>query len=410
MREGLVLYQVAFDDAGKKRSILYRASVAEIATAYGDPTNSWSWAEYFEGGEFGLGLLALNVKAGREIPANAVTLSPLVPDATAPRFGMPFKDRIYVYERDAGNLMFYRQGNLTFHARATELVIGFAVSAGNYVYGFNWIFRQDGSFAFEAELGGEILTRFVAGNACDLCEALAKGPGPGGESETYRSSGSERYGRRVHPALVGTHHQHWFNLRLDFDIDGPANAVMENNIELVDKDGKRERGAGDGRFFTVARTVFGKAKEARRHMLEATARSWTVYNPASLREGRGPGGYTLMPMENAATTFSRAREADKAGFTFHHFWVTPHRQGEHYAAGTYPNQARPTSTDTLPHYANDESIYDKDVVVWYSLGQTHLVRPEDYPLISNMKISVVFRPDGFFERNPALGLGRVYKE
>ena len=64
----------------------------------------------------------------------------------------------------------------------------------------------------------------------------------------------------------------------------------------------------------------------------------------------------------------------------------------------------------LPHYANDDSIYDKDIVVWYSLGQTHVVRPEDYPLISNMKISVVFRPDGFFERNPALGLGRVHKE
>ena len=107
------------------------------------------------------------------------------------------------------------------------------VSAGNYLYGFNWVFRQDGAFAFEAEVGGEILTKFVAGKECVICEALAKGPGPNGESQTYRSSGPDRYGRRVHPSLVGIHHQHWFNLRLDFDIDGPANAVMENNIERV---------------------------------------------------------------------------------------------------------------------------------------------------------------------------------
>jgi primary-amine oxidase len=406
-----VLYQVAFNDAGRKRSILYRASVAEIATAYGDPAESWNWTEYFEGGEFGLGFLALDVRPGREVPTNAMTLRTLLPDGATPRFGVPFEDRIYVYERDAGNLMYHRQGNLAFHARATELVMGFAVSAGNYVYGFNWVFRQDGSFAFEAEMGGEILTKFIGGNACGICESLAKGPGPKGESETYRSSGNDQYGRRVHPALVGIHHQHWFNLRLDFDIDGTANAVMENNIERVDKDGKRERGDGDGRFFTVTHTVFGKAKDARRHMSEATARSWTVYNPASLKEGRGPSGYTLMPMENTATTFSRAREAEpRPGFTFHHFWVTPYRHGQHYASGAYPYQSKPTSTDALPHYANDDSIYDKDVVVWYSLGQTHLVRPEDYPLISNMKISVVFRPDGFFERNPALGLGRVHKE
>jgi primary-amine oxidase len=411
VREGLVLYQVAFNDAGRKRSVLYRGSVAEIATAYGDPAESWNWTEYFEGGEFGLGLLALNVKAGREVPANSVTLSPLLPDASTPRFGEPFNDRIYVYERDAGNLMYHRQGNLALHARATELVIGFAVSAGNYVYGFNWVFRQDGSFAVEVELGGEILTKFVTGNACEMCETVAKGPGPNGESETYRSSGNEQSGRRVHPALVGIHHQHWFNLRLDFDVDGPINAVMENNIERVDRDGKRERGAGDGRFFTVTRTVFGKAKDARRHMSEATARSWTIYNPASLKEGRGPSGYTLMPMENTVTTFGRAREGDpRPAFTFHHFWVTPYRHGQHYAAGVYPHQSKATSTDALPHYANDDSIYDKDIVVWYSLGQTHLVRPEDYPLISNMKISVVFRPDGFFERNPALGLGRLHKE
>ena len=28
---------------------------------------------------------------------------------------------------------------------------------------------------------------------------------------------------------------------------------------------------------------------------------------------------------------------------------------------------------------------------------------EDYPLMSNMKLSVRFVPDGFFARNPALG-------
>jgi len=43
-------------------------------------------------------------------------------------------------------------------------------------------------------------------------------------------------------------------------------------------------------------------------------------------------------------------------------------------------------------------------VVWYSLGETHVPRPEDFPLMPNAKLSVSFVPDGFFAKNPALEL------
>jgi primary-amine oxidase len=42
-------------------------------------------------------------------------------------------------------------------------------------------------------------------------------------------------------------------------------------------------------------------------------------------------------------------------------------------------------------------------VVWYSIGDTHVPRPEDFPLMSSKKVSVAFHPDGFFERNPIFG-------
>jgi primary-amine oxidase len=101
--------------------------------------------------------------------------------------------------------------------------------------------------------------------------------------------------------------------------------------------------------------------------------------------------------------FSRRREREPAGFTFHHVWVTPHRNGELYAAGAYPNQANSSYADTLYSYADNSSVYDEDIVLWYSMGETHVPRPEDFPLMSSKKISVVFQPDGFFERNPMLG-------
>ena len=102
--------------------------------------------EFLDEGNFGLGQLSVPAVPGREVPANAVTLSPLLPDAQSESFGRVLHDRIYLYERDAGLLAYYRQESATVQARATELVIGFLASAGNYAYGLNWVFKQDGAF------------------------------------------------------------------------------------------------------------------------------------------------------------------------------------------------------------------------------------------------------------------------
>jgi primary-amine oxidase len=402
LREGLVLYQVGFEDQGRRRSILYRASVSEIVTAYGDATDFWSWLELYDEGVFGLGASAVAVDPGREVPAHALALDPVLPDAGQPRFSARPPRRIYVYERDAGSLMYYRQGDLTFHARARELVVGSLASFGNYVYGINWVFREDGSFRFEAELAGEVLTKFVRQQTCAICAAVAAGPGADGESRPVTPDGDDRYGTLVHPGLVAANHQHWFNLRLDFDIDGAANAVMENNrVHAAGHD------AGEARALTVSHTVLGTSVNATREMNEETGRSWTIYNPAAVsREGR-PAGYTLAPMENAMTIFPPPRLRGAAAFTAHHLWVTPYRAGELFAGGPYPNQAPPDYADTLARYAGKDSVYDRDIVVWYSLGMTHFPRPEDYPVMSSARLSVTFQPDGFFQRNPAVGLGQV---
>jgi len=54
------------------------------------------------------------------------------------------------------------------------------------------------------------------------------------------------------------------------------------------------------------------------------------------------------------------------------------RSAEKYAAGDYPYQA--PDPQGLPAYiAADEPVTDTDIVVWYTLGAHHIVRPEDWP-------------------------------
>jgi primary-amine oxidase len=354
--------------------------------------------EFFDESNFGLGYMAASPVPGRELPGNAVMLAALLPGPDPSSFSQVYRNSIYVYERDAGNLLYYQQGERRITARASELVVGFMVPLGNYTYWLNWVFKQDGSFAFEAELAGEILTELTRAQRCEACTALVQAPGA--HDPKAAGDGAEPFATLVHPNVLGLDHQHWFNLRLDFDLDGSANAVMENAVAVPKAGGDAEEGAR----LTLTHTVLARAVDAKRDADGSVSRTWTVYNPSSLGPTGRPVGYTVVPGDSIAPLYPPEREQGIAAFTFHQFWVTPYRDGELFADGRYPNQPPPDYADTLFHYANEQSVFDRDIVIWYSLGETHVPRSEDYPLMPTMKLSVGFRPEGFFARNPSLGL------
>jgi primary-amine oxidase len=91
----------------------------------------------------------------------------------------------------------------------------------------------------------------------------------------------------------------------------------------------------------------------------------------------------------------------RAAFINNHFWATRYRPEELYAAGPYPNQST-TDNGLSKWIANDEPLTGQDVVVWYTLGITHIPRPEEWPIMPVTHVGFRLIPGGFFERNPAL--------
>jgi len=88
-----------------------------------------------------------------------------------------------------------------------------------------------------------------------------------------------------------------------------------------------------------------------------------------------------------------------------HLWVTRYDPRERYAAGDYPNQH--AGGAGLPSYvADDARLENTDVVVWYTFGAHHIVRPEDWPVMPVVYIGFMLKPTGFFDRNPALDVPR----
>ncbi len=383
-REGLVLYQIGFDDAGTTRSICYRLSISEMLVPYSDPSPGWIWREFFDSGEYGLGMVATEARAGQELPDNALTLPVFLPSETLDDHAS-LPNRVYFYERDAGSLLGHAQESdgRRIYARAKELVLGFVSTVGNYDYMFNYVFRMDGSFGFEANLNGLILNKTVA------------------ES---RRSDDEAYGTMVSPQMVGVTHQHWINLRLDFDIDGVVNAIDEINVTGLPYDATTNPA---GRALVAKRTPLKTAREARRLTDDATNRTWVVYNPAKRSALGNVSGYEIEPDGNTFSSIPASRFGEPTSFVQRHLWVTPYHADQLYAAGKYPNQYPKGYTDGLFSYAGDQSIEDRDIVVWYSLGFTHVTRPEDFPIMPSERVAVNFKPRGFFTKTATLGYART---
>ena len=43
-------------------------------------------------------------------------------------------------------------------------------------------------------------------------------------------------------------------------------------------------------------------------------------------------------------------------------------------------------------------------MLWYTVGTTHFVRPEDWPIMPVARAGFRLEPVGFFDRNPALDI------
>lgn len=383
-REGLVLHTVGYEDAGRIRSILHRASLSEMVVPYGDPETNWRWRSAFDVGEYSVGRLASSIEPKTDAPENALLL-----DATfAGDDGQPYvlPSAVGIYERDGGMLWkhyeSYSEKNES--RRARQLVIFFIATIGNYDYAVNWIFHQDGVLEADAALSGIMLPKGVR-------ETKAGAHGPGFKS-----------GHLVAANVVAPHHQHFFSFRLDLDVDGPNNSVHEMNTRALPPGPTNPFLNG----ILMEETILKSERLAQRKMSMPLARTWMVVNPTAQNALGHHTSYILVPGSNSLPYVAPTSQVRRrAGFINNHFWATRYKPDEMSAAGVYPNQSR--GGDGLPRWVgNDEDLVNQDVVVWYTLGVTHIPRPEEWPVMPVTHVGFKVIPGGFFSRNPALDVPR----
>jgi len=373
-REGLVLYTLTYRDKERERPILYRASVADMVVPYGDPRPPYYRRNAFDIGEYGLGSLTNSLELGCDCLGEVRYFDAVLCNARGE--AVTIKNAVCLHEEDASLLwkhFDWRTGK-TEVRRSRRLVISFIATVSNYEYGFYWYLYQDGNIELEIKLTG------IISNG-----AVATGDEP-------------PWGELVAPGVYGPIHQHFFNVRLDMMVDGQSNSVYEVNTE-ADPPGPAN---ASGTAYRAVSTLLRTEGEAQRMVDPFKARYWRIVNRnVSNRLGK-PVGYKLVPGENTVPFASPDSSVMKrAGFITKHLWVTRYDPAERFGAGDYPNQD--AGGKGLPLYAADNSSVDnEDIVVWYTLGAHHVARPEDWPVMPVVKLGFMLKPTGFFDRNPSL--------
>jgi primary-amine oxidase len=72
-----------------------------------------------------------------------------------------------------------------------------------------------------------------------------------------------------------------------------------------------------------------------------------------------------------------------------------------FASGEYVNFN--LSGEGLPKWTSaNRPVENRDIVVWYTLGVTHIPRTEDWPIMPVHPTGFRLMPAGFFSQNPGL--------
>ena len=368
-REGLSLHQVTHSG----RSVLHRASIAEMVVPHADPVPVRSWQNYSDTGEYLFGRFGTSPDLGCDCRGAMHFLDvPLADDHGRPQV---VRHAVSLHEEDAG-ILWRHTGFSTATSgsrRQRRLVVRTSTTVGNYDYGFSWYLYLDG--VIQLEVGATGLPFPSTHRGAEYPCATEVGPGPG-----------------------APFHQHLFCARLDMAVDGQTNTVHE--MDAVREAVSRSNPYGNA--FRRRRTALTREWTAQRTADPLVDRVWHVVNPSVTNRLGQPVAYALVPEGKPVLLADESSSIHgRAAFATRHLWVTRYDPAQRYAAGDLAD--RHPGAGGLPAFVSgNRSLEDEDVVLWHTFGSTHFPRPEDWPVMPVDVAGFRLVPVGFFDRNPAL--------
>ena len=395
MRPGAVLSMVEARDGVRWRSVAYQMHLSEVFVPYMDPDRSWSWRTYMDSGEYGFGNLLSPLRKGVDCPSYGRFITVTMPQDDGEPIEIP--DAICMFERSIGDPAWRHyeifagspQNPIPTAGRsASELVVRSASAIGNYDYLVDYVFHQDGSIRVAVGATGIDATKGVASQS--MKDATA--------------AGDTRHGTLIAPGLVAPFHSHYFNFRVDLDVDGTANDFMRERLAR-----KTLPKASPRRSLYAVTSEMPATEKAARSRIEPNSPALYHFGNHNVESALGHHpGYMLMPEGSYVHPLLGADDPPVRRNSYLHYQlsVTPYAPAERYAGGRFAMMS--DGSDTLGAWtARDRPIGNRDIVAWYTVGFHHITRMEDWPVMPTHWFGFSLMPHNFFATNPAMTIRDV---
>ncbi|KAM3707328.1 hypothetical protein ACB098_02G018400 [Castanea mollissima] len=358
VRAGPIISLASIYDLEKQkyRRVLYRGFISEMFVPYMDPSEEWYYKSYFDSGEYGFGLSAVE-------KSNAFC----------------------IFENHAGNIMWRHTesgipGKVFTEVRTeVSLVVRMVSTVGNCDYIIDWEFKPSGSIKLGVGISGVLDVKGVPYTHKDQIKKNA-------------------HGTLLAENTIGVFHDHFLTYYLDLDVDGKANSFVKNNLETI----KVTNPSSPRKSYWTVVSETAKTESDARIQLGLKQAELVVVNPNKKTNVGNNVGYRLIPGSVAHPLMSYNDYLQIRGaFSNNHVWVTPYNKSEKWAGGLYVDQSHGDETLAIWSLRN-RKIENKDIVLWYTIGFHHVPCQEDFPVMPTFGVGFELRPSNFFDSNPVL--------
>ncbi|KAI7844054.1 hypothetical protein COHA_002198 [Chlorella ohadii] len=333
---------------------------------------------YFDSA-FGIGAEGKNLRPGVDCPEGAVYfgVSALTRDMQVvhtPRVACMFED-----DHGFSDWRHTHTADTTSHmdgVRSSAFVVRMVSTPGNYDYINSYMFRYDGSIEIDIKMGGYMSTSYWDPN-----RGTSKADAP--------------YMVRVQQATAGVLHDHLALFKIDLDVLGTANKVVQKQVKYGDYKAAGNQAPGWGYtegFKYIAETKV--PKEAGFSWNYAVPSLFQVQSATQTNQWGLPRAYSFSISYTTSQLLPATHPLVKSQYwTTKHMWFTKHKDTEehgHYSVYDFHNARTPLFS--FQNYVNGENLDGEDVVVWAMIGAQHVPRSEDSPLITNMGTHMMIKP------------------
>jgi len=391
-RPGLVISNLDVNDDGNWRSVIYQTHLSEVFVPYMDPTEGWYWRTYMDSGEYGFGLFLSPLRAGIDCPDYATFLPATIADDKGSPLVIP--NAICVFERNVGDPawrhfeVFAQTPDKPIPAEgrpATELVVRTASEVGNYDYLIDYRLQQNGQ-----------INIYIGATGLDAVKGVAST-----SMQDPTASADTAWGTLIAPNLVAANHDHYFNFRVDFDVDQPINHFSTMDIVPA----KVPEGSPRTSMWSVKHSMPHSEMQARYRLSAMEPKYFHISDPSRKGYLGHEPGWMIHHGNVAYGPFDFANDPPmkRNAYIEYSVWNTVYDPAQRYAGGKYAMQS--DGSDTLAEWVKkDRPLMDQDIVTWFTAGFHHIPRMEDWPVMSTEWKTVHIMPHNFFAHNPALNL------